>query len=78
MRPAALGGALTAPAFPWFPPAIPARISLMTGTVFPSRRLSLHARIGDAIPPAGLTSALLSSILALIQLRKEKHRHGYD
>jgi hypothetical protein len=69
---------LTALAFPKFSLAFLAWISLMTWIVYPSHRLSLDTRIGDALPLACLTLAIPSSILALIQLRKEKHRHGYD
>ncbi len=52
--------------------------AVLTGTISPSSRLSLYTRAGDVLPLAGLTLALLSSILALIHQRKDRHRHGYD
>jgi apolipoprotein N-acyltransferase len=52
--------------------------AVLTATVSPSSRLSLYTRIGDTLPLAGLTLALLSSILALFYQRKDRHRHGYD
>jgi apolipoprotein N-acyltransferase len=52
--------------------------AVLTGTISPSSRLSLYARTGDVLPLAGLTLALLSSILALFHQRKDRQRHGYD
>jgi apolipoprotein N-acyltransferase len=53
-------------------------LAVLTGTISPSSRLSLYARTGDVLPLAGLTLALLSSILALFHQRKDRQRHGYD
>jgi apolipoprotein N-acyltransferase len=52
--------------------------AVLTGTISPSGRLSLYTKTGDVLPLAGLTLALLSSILALFHQRKDRHRHGYD
>ena len=52
--------------------------AVLTQTFSPLSRLSLYTRIGDVLPLAGLTLSLLSSILALLRERKDRHRHGYD
>jgi apolipoprotein N-acyltransferase len=50
--------------------------AVLTGTIFPSGRLSVYTRIGDVLPFAGLTLAVLSFILAMFRLRSHRHdRH---
>jgi apolipoprotein N-acyltransferase len=39
--------------------------TVLTETIYPSARLSLNTRIGDALPIAGLTLSLLSFILTV-------------
>jgi apolipoprotein N-acyltransferase len=49
--------------------------TVLTETVFPSRRLSLYTRAGDVLPLVGLTLAGLSFILALVRHGKDSHHH---
>ncbi|OGD25874.1 MAG: apolipoprotein N-acyltransferase [Candidatus Aminicenantes bacterium RBG_19FT_COMBO_65_30] len=50
--------------------------AVLTETVYPSARLSLYTRIGDALPVAGLTLSLFALILAVLKNAKDRNTHG--
>lgn len=50
--------------------------TVLTETIYPSARLSLYTRIGDALPIAGLTLSLLSLILAVTKRAKDRRING--
>jgi hypothetical protein len=50
--------------------------AVLTQTIYPTERLSLYTRIGDALPVAGLTLSLLSLILAVAHHLKDRKIHG--
>lgn len=50
--------------------------TVLTETIYPSARLSLYTRIGDALPIAGLTLSLLSLILVVTKRAKDRRKNG--
>jgi apolipoprotein N-acyltransferase len=50
--------------------------AVLTETIYPTARLSLYTRIGDALPVGALTLSLLSLILAVAHHFKDRKTHG--
>lgn len=51
--------------------------TVLTETIYPSARLSLYTRVGDALPVAGLTLSLLSLILVVARNVKDRKTHDH-